>query len=96
MTDIHWTEADDLCLCKDKKLQTKYKTITEDSVMPVLLTEMLTNLINANNEVYNSFSKVFDLATAAKEQGLANFAADRMDTHRKHGWMLKASLKKIG
>ena len=73
-----------------------YKTITEDSVMPVLLTEMLTNLINANNEVYNSFSKVFDLATAAKEQGLANFAADRMDTHRKHGWMLKASLKKIG
>ena len=29
---IHWTEADDLCLCKDKKLQTKYKTITEDLV----------------------------------------------------------------
>jgi starvation-inducible DNA-binding protein len=73
-----------------------YKTITEDSVMPVLLTEMLTNLINANNEVIMSFSKVFDLATAAKEQGLANFAADRMDAHRKHGWMLTASLKKIG
>ena len=73
-----------------------YKTITEDSVMPVLLNEMLTNLITANNEVYNSFSKVFDLATDAKEQGLANFAADRMDAHRKHGWMLTASLKKIG
>jgi hypothetical protein len=29
---IHWTEADDLCLCKDKKLQTKYKTITEELV----------------------------------------------------------------
>jgi hypothetical protein len=29
---IHWTEADDLCLCKDKKLQTKYKTITEDLI----------------------------------------------------------------
>ena len=73
-----------------------YKTITEDSVMPVMLTDMLPNLIAANNEVYNAFSKVFDLATAAKEQGLANFAADRMDAHRKHGWMLTASLKKIG
>jgi len=73
-----------------------YKTVTEDSVMPVLLVDMLSNLIAANNETFNAFSKVFDLATAQKEQGLANFAADRMDQHRKHGWMLKASLKKIG
>ena len=73
-----------------------YKTVTEDSVMPVLLSDMLANLIIANNETYNAFSKVFDLATAAKEQGLANFAADRMDNHRKHGWQLAASLKKIG
>lgn len=29
---IHWTEADDLCLVKDKKLQTKYKTLSEDIV----------------------------------------------------------------
>jgi len=57
---------------------------------------MLSNLIAANNETFNAFSKVFDLATAQKEQGLANFAADRMDQHRKHGWQLKASLKKIG
>ena len=73
-----------------------YKTVTEDSVMPVLLSDMLGNLIAANTEVYNAFSKVFDLATSQKEQGLANFAADRMDNHRKHGWQLTASLKKIG
>jgi starvation-inducible DNA-binding protein len=73
-----------------------YKTVTEDSVMPILLVDMLSNLIAANNETFNAFSKVFDLATAQKEQGLANFAADRMDQHRKHGWQLKASLKKIG
>ena len=29
---IHWTEADILCLAKDKKLQTKYKTLKEDIV----------------------------------------------------------------
>jgi starvation-inducible DNA-binding protein len=73
-----------------------YKTIQEDSVMPVLLVDMLNNLLVANNETYNAFNKVFDLATTAKEQGLADFAAARMDTHRKHGWMLRASLKKIG
>ena len=73
-----------------------YKTIQEDSVMPILLVDMLNNLLVANTETYNAFSKVFDLATTAKEQGLANFAADRMDQHRKHGWMLTSSLKKIG
>lgn len=73
-----------------------YKTVQEDSVMPALLVDMLTNLIAANTETYNAFSKVFDLATSSKEQGLANFAADRMDSHRKHRWQLTASLKKIG
>ena len=73
-----------------------YKTVIEDSTMPVLISEMVTNLIIANNEVITAFSKVFDLATVTKEQGLANFAADRMDAHRKHGWQLAASLKKIG
>jgi len=29
---IHYTEADVLCLAKDKKLETKYKTLTEDII----------------------------------------------------------------
>jgi starvation-inducible DNA-binding protein len=73
-----------------------YKTIQEDPLMPVLLVDMLSNLITANDEVIKTFSEVFDLASLAKEQGLADFAAARMDAHRKHGWMLKSSLKKIG
>jgi starvation-inducible DNA-binding protein len=73
-----------------------YKTISEDSVRPVLLSEMLHNLEVANNEVLSSLNKVFDLATKNKEQGIANFVADRIDTHKKHGWMIKASAKKIG
>ena len=73
-----------------------YKTITEDSVMPVLLVDMLSNLITANDEVIKTFNEVFDQASIVKEQGLADFAAARIDAHRKHGWMLKASLKKIG
>ena len=29
---IHWTEAEVLCLAKDRKLQTKYKSLKEDIV----------------------------------------------------------------
>ena len=29
---IHWTEAEALCLAKDRKLQTKYKSLKEDIV----------------------------------------------------------------
>jgi len=39
---IHWTEAEALCLAKDKKLQTKYKSLKEDIVreaFPNLLPE---------------------------------------------------------
>jgi len=39
---IHWTEAEAVCLAKDKKLQTKYKTLKEDIVreaFPNLLPE---------------------------------------------------------
>jgi hypothetical protein len=29
---VHWTEAEAVCLAKDKKLKTKYKTLSEDVV----------------------------------------------------------------
>ena len=72
-----------------------YKTIEEESSQVVLLAEMLSSLQSANDKVIESLNKVFDLATAQKEQGLANFVADRIDNHKKHGWMIRASLKKI-
>ncbi|CAB5221245.1 Dps DNA-binding ferritin-like protein (oxidative damage protectant) [uncultured Caudovirales phage] len=72
-----------------------YKTIEEESSQVVLLADMLSSLQSANDKVIESLNKVFDLATAQKEQGLANFVADRIDNHKKHGWMIRASLKKI-
>ena len=35
----------------------------------------------------------FCLAERAKQLGLANFLQDRMDVHKKHGWMLRAIQK---
>ena len=39
---IHWTEAEAVCLAKDKKLQTKYKSLKEELIreaFPGLLPE---------------------------------------------------------
>jgi len=54
---------------------------------------MLFNLLVANSELLNALSTLFDIATAEKQQGLANFAADRMDKHKKFEWQIKSSLE---
>ena len=68
-------------------------TITEDNDKPATAHEMFANLLSANNEVIDSLNKVFELATAHKKQGIADFAAGRLDVHDKHGWFLKSLLK---
>jgi starvation-inducible DNA-binding protein len=73
-----------------------FKTITEDTAKPESVRIMLGNLLNANTTLLEHLSHTFDLATAAKEQGIANFIADRMDQHRKHEWQIKSSLKNLG
>ena len=50
-------------------------------------------LINDNNIVLDSLKQAYDLADKAEELGLANFLQDRMDIHKKHGWMIKSCQK---
>ena len=71
----------------------KYSTIKEDVSRPLSAKQMLSNLQEANNEVIESLNKLFDVATKEKKQGLADFAAGRLDAHAKHGWMLSSYLK---
>lgn len=74
----------------------KYKTLSEETTRIVLLVDILNSLNTTNEEVITSLNKVFSLATKENEQGICNFIADRIDTHKKHGWWLRASAKKIG
>lgn len=74
----------------------KFKTLEEETTRVVLLADILASLIKANDEVLASLNKVFEVANANKQQGICNFIADRIDTHQKHGWFLKASAKKVG
>lgn len=70
-----------------------HKTIEEDESKPDSAKGMLLNLSNANDKVIESLNKLFATATAQNKQGLADWAAGRIDTHEKHGWMIKAHLK---
>lgn len=70
-----------------------YKTIGEDQVRPQYPQQMFANLLEANNQVIDSLNKLFTSATAAGKQGFANFVADRLDKHAKHGWMLRSFME---
>jgi starvation-inducible DNA-binding protein len=54
---------------------------------------MIAELAADNEKMIRVLKMIYDLAEAAGEHGFSNFLAERMDAHRKHGWMLKASLK---
>ena len=72
-----------------------YKTIDGSNEATSGVT-MVQDLLATNDQVVVSLNKLFDLATAAKEQGLADFVAGRLDAHKKHGWMLRATSKTVG
>jgi starvation-inducible DNA-binding protein len=55
--------------------------------------EMLVQLYQDNERVLDSIKTAYDYAEQAGEHGLSNFLAERQDAHRKHGWMIRATLK---
>jgi starvation-inducible DNA-binding protein len=52
-------------------------------------------LYNANALMVSKFQDAFDKATELRQQGLANFLADRMTVHQKYSWQLKATLSEM-
>jgi starvation-inducible DNA-binding protein len=54
--------------------------------------EMLMILLNDNNLVLNSLTAAYIQADSINEIGVANYLQDRIIQHKKHGWMLRASI----
>jgi starvation-inducible DNA-binding protein len=54
---------------------------------------MLSELLADSDRMAEIFRITFDMAEQAGDHGLSNFLADRQDAHKKHSWMLRASLK---
>lgn len=57
---------------------------------PIVMSRMLFLM---NEKMIGDLKDLFDSANAAREQGLADFAASRITAHQKWNWMLKSSIK---
>lgn len=54
---------------------------------------MCQKLLKDNDTLLQDLMFAYTEADKAKELGLANFLQDRMDIHKKHGWMLRSTIK---
>lgn len=64
----------------------------ENEVLPK--DQMLNELLQDNERLITVLKLTFEVSEKYKEFGFSDFVAGRMDAHRKHGWMLKSSLKR--
>jgi starvation-inducible DNA-binding protein len=56
-------------------------------------TGMMTQLSLDNQVMVNLYQDLFDVAEAAKEHGISDYASQRLDAHKKLAWMLRSILK---
>lgn len=56
--------------------------------------DMCQILLIDSEKIAKMMSAVFRMAEDAGEYGLSDFLAARQDAHRKHSWMLRATLKR--
>lgn len=68
-------------------------TYVVDQTVPGDTKAMVQELLMDSDMLALKFQQAFALAEEAGDHGLSNFLADRQDAHKKHSWMLRASLK---
>lgn len=54
---------------------------------------MIEELAADNSRMIDLLNSCFASAETENQQGIANFIAERLDAHAKHGWMLRSFLK---
>ena len=69
--------------------ETELADPSDDIIDPEL---MFQNLLDDLDILVTRLQDTFDLATSAREYGLQNFLADRIDQHRKQQWQLNSTL----
>jgi starvation-inducible DNA-binding protein len=55
--------------------------------------EMYSKLIDSNSKVIEILTELFEMLEANRLHGFADFIGGRIDSHNKHQWMLKSTLK---
>ena len=62
----------------------------ELTVQPAM--QMVQELLEDGEKTIKVLDMVYDLAESARQFGISNFLAERIDAHQKHNWMLRATL----
>lgn len=70
----------------------EHSTIT-DTLEMLPKNEMLRTLYVDNGKVHEDLMAAYALAEEYSEPGLCAFLSERIDEHRKHGWMLYSSME---
>jgi starvation-inducible DNA-binding protein len=68
-------------------------SIQDEILVDVDPGQMVSNLFMDNSLVISSLKDVRDIADKYGERGLVNFLEERLDAHKKHSWMLKATIR---
>ena len=68
-------------------------TQVEDELNMLEDRAMIAELLQDSDKMVKLLKMVFELSEQAGEHGLSDFIAGRMDAHRKHSWMLRATSK---
>jgi len=68
-------------------------TYISDENQPSDWKALVQELLMDSDMLAMKFQQLFEVAETFGDHGLSNFLADRQDAHRKHSWMLRASLK---
>ncbi len=61
----------------------------ETEILP--LDQMKSELLADNEKMIGILKLIYQLSEQNQEYGFSNYLAERIDAHRKHGWMLTAS-----
>ena len=70
-------------------------TEIEDQIEVVQPMQLFQQLLADNQILLDQYNALFDTATAERQQGIANFAAERLDFHQKYAWQIRATLKTL-
>ena len=54
---------------------------------------MMSRLLSDNDVMISMYKTLFDLAEEVEEHGISDYAAQRLDAHKKLAWMLRSILK---
>lgn len=55
--------------------------------------QMVMELFEDNEKMVKILQVLFEMSEANKQFGFSDFVAGRLDAHKKHGWMLRSTLK---